>query len=125
MKYEIINPSDECYLEAPDDKTAIAAGLILGEGRYGLKSEDRTTTVLPVLFFGGAKEFLKEAFGGEDEYGHFIATNYGPIGKALLSVGLPRERTSMNDISARAHRIGTRLIERVSTTAQQVEEKKR
>lgn len=37
MKYEIINPHDECYLEAPDHVTALAAVALIGEGAYGVR----------------------------------------------------------------------------------------
>ena len=38
--YEIINPSDPYTLKADDFKIAAAACLILGDGQYGLESED-------------------------------------------------------------------------------------
>jgi hypothetical protein len=111
MKYEIVNPSDQCFMEHADPKVAIAACLILGEGRYGLKDPEGNT-VLPLVAFGGAKEFLNAAFGGEDAYGSFIADNYGPLSDALASVSLSGERSSMNDIRGRAQRIATGLRER-------------
>jgi hypothetical protein len=35
--YEISNPSDPITIQADDDMVAAAAGLLLGEGRYGIK----------------------------------------------------------------------------------------
>lgn len=107
VKYEIINPSDKCYLEHHDEKVAITACLVLGGGSYGLQTEDGRT-VCPVLFFG-AKEFLTETFGGTDEYGSFLANHYPGIADALESVVLSKERTSMNDIKLRAQKIAKKL----------------
>jgi len=101
VKYEIINPSDKCFLEHPDRKIAITACLVLGHGLYGLKDE-QGETVLPILRFGGAKEFLTEEFGSTDAYTHFLASNYEGIADALESVHLDGEITSMNDIKKRA-----------------------
>lgn len=39
MKFEIINPHDECYMEAPDIVTGLAAVLLIGEGAYGIRGE--------------------------------------------------------------------------------------
>ena len=108
MKYEIINPSDQCFLEHSDKKIAITACLVLGNGLYGLK-DDKGETVLPILRFGGSEAFLKEEFGGTDEYGGFLAKNYPGIADALESVHLNGERSSMNDIKKRAVEMAARL----------------
>jgi hypothetical protein len=108
MQYEIINPSDQCFMVHEDKKIAITACLVLGSGLYGLTDESGKS-VLPILAFSGSKEFLKEEFGGTDEYGSFLAKNYAGIADALESVYLPGERSSMNDIVDRAHKLCARL----------------
>lgn len=45
MLYEIINPSDKIVIEAFDDKLAAVAVLALGQGDYGLYTEDGTLVV--------------------------------------------------------------------------------
>lgn len=59
--YEIINPSDACTIEAPDDKTAIAAVTLLSSGAYGLRAEDGRD-VCGLSLFGGIAEQIVEAF---------------------------------------------------------------
>lgn len=115
MKYEIINPSDECYLEHPEQKVAITAGLVLGGGAYGLKSVETCEMALPILAFGGAEEFLNKTFGGPESYALFVAENYRAISDALLSVSLPQERTSLNDIAGRAHSLGRTLAKKAQS----------
>jgi hypothetical protein len=58
--YEIINPSDACTIEAPDDKTAIAAVTLLSSGAYGLRAEDGRNVCGLSLF--GIAEQVVEAF---------------------------------------------------------------
>lgn len=84
--YEIINPSDPYTMRAESDQIAAAAGILLGQGRYGVHdSEDKD--VLPVLLFGGAEEAVKEILGVEiHELGNFIDANSAAIADALDSV---------------------------------------
>lgn len=58
-QYEIVNPSDRCTLEAEDEKVAIAAVLLLGEGSFGLTAEDGSQAC-PLFLFGDADEWLAE-----------------------------------------------------------------
>lgn len=48
MLFEIVNLSDPVTIEADDEKVAMAAVLMLGEGNYGLRAEDGRL-VMPVL----------------------------------------------------------------------------
>lgn len=59
--YEIINPSDACTIEAPDDKTAIAAVVLLSSGSYGLRAADGRD-VCGISLFGGIAEEIVTAF---------------------------------------------------------------
>ena len=40
MKYEIVNPSDKCYISSENEKVAKFACLIIGNGKYGLKNAE-------------------------------------------------------------------------------------
>lgn len=53
MKFEIINPSDKCFMEADDFKTACVCNVILGEGYYGLQEVDGINTMPPIKFATG------------------------------------------------------------------------
>jgi hypothetical protein len=108
MKYEIINPSDQCFIEHSDEKVAIAATIFLGEGKYGLSRVSDDNTVLPILLFGAGK-FFDEEYGGTEAFHAFVDANLPGIGDALLSVSRPGERSSLNDIMGRAHAMGERI----------------
>lgn len=107
MKFEIVNPSDEAYIEG-DFKTCCLATLFFGEGNYGLKQVDGDLK-MPLFLFGfGMEEWLKKQFGKTlDEL--FDETPTKDIAKALLSVHLVRERSSLNDFTTYAHNLGKRL----------------
>lgn len=108
VRYEISNPSDECYLEHSNRKAAIAACLLLGDGRYGLKTENGDL-VLPILLFGGTRDFIDETYGSLPGYETFLAEHMIQIAEALESVSYARERTSMNDIKSKADKIARLL----------------
>lgn len=63
--YEIVNPSDACTIEAPDDKHAVAAGITLGRGSYGIRECRTGRHVLSLGLFGIPAE-LVEHFGPGD-----------------------------------------------------------
>lgn len=107
MKFEIINPSDEAYIEG-DFKTCVLATLIFGEGKYALKQVDGDLE-MPLLLFGTGEKWLKEQFGKSftellDEVGK------EKIGKALVSVHLVRERSSLNDFTSYANELGKKML---------------
>lgn len=64
MIFEIINPSDSYTMESDEWPVAVYAGLILGEGTYGLEGLDNDNN-LPVFLFGGYNEWIKEEFGSD------------------------------------------------------------
>jgi len=138
--YEIINPSDAMTIEADDDRVAAAVGILLGEGKIGVTSEDGRD-VLPLLLFGGEKyvnEFLERLY--PEKLSEFIDSNLEPIAKCLESivygcvsdrkaivaaVGIDAspeamarfndaKRSSLNDFSAYAHSLAKRLREKLS-----------
>lgn len=142
MLTSIINPSDPYTMESADERVAQAAGLLLGEGRYGLKTEDGTT-VLGLYIFGISEEALTEMFG-PGGLAAFVKANGQQLASALESVTIgdfadrerlagllkfvPEEkrlaaraewhakrRSSLNDIGARAAAIAEDLREMSAT----------
>ena len=97
MKYEIINPSDECYIESEDETVACFCTLILGKGKYGLNN-DNDETILPILF-DYVDEWVKNHIGDVDT---FMSEHIDEIIQCLRSVEYARERTSMNNIQGLA-----------------------
>jgi hypothetical protein len=96
MLFEIINPSDKAFIEASIFEVACVAVSILGEGQYGLKEVDGDNK-MPVFLFGNPDYFFKNKFGKTFEE-VLVSTDRDEIVKALESVRLEGERTSLNDI---------------------------
>lgn len=119
--YEISNPSDPITIQADDDMVAAAAGLLLGEGRYGIKRDDRT--ILPIFLLGGFEEWAAEHKFGDD----YITAHKGEIAACLrtAAIGEPptdirrcparlmewneERRSSLTNIAGRAHQIAARM----------------
>lgn len=96
MKYEIINPSDKCFITAHDERLAKIACAVLGQGWYGLRYQDGDTVMYPL-------QPLDEALGvGEDEIKEIIDRNRGALADVFSSFEYEDERTSLNDIGATA-----------------------
>ena len=96
MKYEIINPSDKCFITAHDERLAKIACAVLGQGWYGLRYQDGDTVMYPL-------QPLDEALGvGEDEIKEIIDRNRGTLADVFSSFEYEGERTSLNDIGATA-----------------------
>jgi len=108
MKFEIINPSDEAYIEG-DFKSCCLATLFFGNVQYGLKQVDGDLE-MPLFIFGDADEWLTKQFGKTLEK-LLAETSKEEIGKALLSVHLVRERSSLNDFTTYAYNLGKKLLE--------------
>jgi hypothetical protein len=101
MKYELINPSDPIFFEAPNLKIATLACLYVGNGSYGAKPEDGSEEV-PLLIFGWRKWWAEKY---DTDPMAEATENAVEIAKALRSFHIQdgRERSSLNDICARAH----------------------
>jgi len=104
MKWEIINPSDYCTMEAESFAVACVASLFLGEGKYGLDPIGDTNKEykMPIMLFGGVDEFFSREFGFKD-FGDGMKeikeTKMAEVIKALDSVSYEgKERSSMNNI---------------------------
>lgn len=97
--YELINPSDEIFFDAPDLKTATIAVAVVGGGKYAAKDMDGHTAV-PIFMFGGFDEWCKGKFGSVPDFKDPVAMT--KVIKCLRSFRLTNERSSMNDICAYA-----------------------
>lgn len=98
-KYEIINPSDKCFIYADDVRLAKIVCALLGEGWYGLRDENGEG-IMHIL------QSLDEALEmKEEEVITFIDNNKKEIAKVLRSFEYPMERSSLNDIKWRAEKI--------------------
>jgi hypothetical protein len=50
--YELINPSDKCTYEAPDDEVAALTAIILGEGHYAAEECETGRSACGIAFNG-------------------------------------------------------------------------
>lgn len=103
MKYEIINPSDEAYIEADEHKIAATANILLGGGQYGLKQVDGDFE-MPVF---AKAQWFRDTFG--ETYIELCDAHVAEIKVALETVCLAGERTSLNDIVKYAKSIAKQL----------------
>ncbi len=106
MKYEIINPSDKCYIFAEDERLAKIACALLGEGWYGLKDESGNSTM---YIFEGAADALQMT---DEEVTAFIDSNLTALAEVLNSITYPSERTSLNNIEAKAKRYAEAFLKK-------------
>ncbi len=108
MRYEIINPHDEAYMESGSHKHAAIAALLLGQGYYALREVDGDFE-MPIMFLGGVEEWFKEKFGMtfSQIMDGFDKTVLIPV---LESVKLTGEQSSITDFVSRAHAIAGSLV---------------
>ena len=111
MKYNLVNPSDTITVESDNEKAAIAATLLVGEGYYGL-IDDNNKNICQMIAFGGGDKFMQDTFGGFAAYDDYIKSDAAAVADCLLTFKLVRERSSMNDICDRAHRMAQLLRSR-------------
>lgn len=100
MKFEIINPSDEAYLEADDFENAVLSCVVIGDG-YALKQVDGELE-MPIPLFSDFEVWFQKQFGKTFEES-LKKMNKKEIKKILESVHLKGERTSLNDFTKYAH----------------------
>lgn len=99
-KFEIINPSDKCFLFGDNLLAVSVACLFLGEGRYALR-EMGGDFEMPIFLFGGHDEWLQKEFGTTVE-SYLISGRDDDLAAALESFQYDGARSSMNNIGARA-----------------------
>lgn len=105
-KYEIINPSDKCFIYADDERLAKIACVVLGRGWYGLENENGETVI-------NIMESLNDALGMTDEeIKKLMDENIIELSKVFLSIEYAYERTSLNNIEELSKSIGKKLAER-------------
>lgn len=99
-RYEIINPSDECYLSGNDLEAVCAAGLMLGKGKYGINEVDGDEA-MPIFLFGGHDEWWQGKFGHVFA-DYFVEKNYAAVAAVLKTFRYASTRSSMNNIGKAA-----------------------
>lgn len=98
MRYEILNPSDKCYIHADDVRLAQIAAIYLGNGMYGLEDETGNTVL---HIFQGA-----EVLGMSDaERKDFISSHWEDLANVFESFEYAGERSSLNNIGAKAEKL--------------------
>lgn len=142
MYYEIVNPSDQAFFEAPNVMIAGLVTIILGGGQYGATPQEDGAQEVPLFLFGGWDEWWAEnGDGGPSEmagerHKEALVTAlrsvcYGDLkqrqlyDKALAAIDDPQKRktfieewndthrSSLNNIMGRAHKIADDLEERL------------
>jgi hypothetical protein len=99
MKYELVNPSDHIIIDHDDFEAVVAASLIIGRGKYGLKDE-KGETAMPIFLMGGTEEWVKETFNKTLE--ELIMMELPRLAAALEKFYAPHP-TSLNNIVEYAH----------------------
>lgn len=105
MEYEIINPSDPYRMEAEHLDTAAIAVCLLGDGQYAARPVGGGDEV-PVFLFESPDPWFASRFGASyiETAKDVILRRGEELARVLDSVALRpgRERSSLNDIGARA-----------------------
>lgn len=113
-EWEIINPSDECYISGEGEALA-AAGVVLGRGKYALKAEDGTEA-LPLFLFGGEKaldEWWRKTYGRS--FNDYLDTKpWAAIADVLETFRYAGERSSMNNIGNAAKVYAKSMRDRIT-----------
>ena len=107
MKFEIINPSDKAFIEGEVDVCCMAT-ILFARGQYGLAQVDGELE-MPLFLFGGCDEWFKKQFGKETQ-ALYDEMSVEEISAALHSVHLAGERSSLNDFTSYAHKLGDQLL---------------
>ncbi len=111
MKYEIINPSDKCYISSENEKVAKYSCLLIGNGKYGLKNAETGESVLSIYLFGISEEEILQEFG--KPLGEFFEENKKEIAECLNTFEYATERTSINNIGNAARTIYKLVMEHI------------
>lgn len=109
-KYEIINPSDKCFIYGDNVRVAKFCCLLLGNGRYGLIDSETNESVFGLHFFGMSEQEEIEEFG--EPLAKFMENNAAEIVKCFNSFEYPSERTSINNIGAVAEILAKKVAKK-------------
>lgn len=96
MKYEIINPSDKCFVTSEVPFAAAITCMLLGNGWYGLYDENGDRFIQPMV------PIEKQLRISKQEIPELIEKHRTDIYNCLRSFEYAGEPTSCNDIGARA-----------------------
>lgn len=99
MKYEIINPSDKCFITSENEMIARFCNLLLGQGMYGLKRDDGTDADC-IYLFGYSQKCLDADYEGD--FKEFSYRHAKEIAECFNSFEYASEPTSVNYIGGRA-----------------------
>lgn len=102
MKYEIINPSDKCFISSENEKVACFCNLLIGNGRYALRGKNGER-VDGIHIFGYSKEALNADYEGD--FQKFADNHIHEIIDCFKSFEYAGERTSLNNIGAVAQNL--------------------
>ena len=110
MKWELINPSDKIFFDAPDLKVATVACTIVGRGQYGADSQESEETV-SIFLPGEHDEWCKSQFN-QSLKELFDSIDMDEVRKCLKSFRYDLERTSLNRIVDYAHKMAENIKEK-------------
>ena len=114
MKFKIINPSDEAYIKGEFSVCCLAT-LLFGEGKYALQQVDGELE-MPIFLFTDPDAWLLEKFG-KNLQSLLNETPTGKLADALLSVKLACKRTSLNDFTRYANKLGKQFRSKAANQA--------
>lgn len=119
IRYELVNPSDEIYFEAPSFEVALLSVTAISP-MFGAKPIDPAGETVPIMAFEDFETFYFERFKRKFDIDEVHAAPTGPqIVKCLESFKTKGERTSMNDICGAAYELAERM--RVTLKARGIE----
>lgn len=98
-EYEIINPSDKCFLTGAGEPLA-AACLFLGRGRYALRDKAGNEGC-PLFLFGGHDVWWQETFGRTFD-AYMNTKPYNEIAVVLETFRYDGQRSSLKNIGKAA-----------------------
>jgi hypothetical protein len=136
--YEVINPSDQVTIDAPTFEAAALAIILIGNGAYGGSAIDHDGERVPIFLGGGWRTWIKDRFGysqAEEMLEAHKADVVATLGSACTGSAKDRKlfdaalaaitdsekrreflanwdgnkRTSLNQITAWAHRLAEDL----------------
>lgn len=119
MRYEIINPSDRCFIRAEDVRLAQVAVAYLGRGMYGLADENGESVY---HIFADLQNTLKMT---EEETVSFITAHWNELAEVFESFEYASERTSLNNIGAKAERLAKFAREKAKSEKRRQKKKAR
>lgn len=99
---EIINPHDCFTIDYSDPSAAQKAVILLGEGQYGIDGSGG----LPLLLIEGTEETWCKTHHGCEFMAWWNSIDRQRVAKAMLSVRLEGERSSVFEMDKHAKKLG-------------------